>query len=107
MGSPLRSLSRLSGRSRVVEGEKKDGTIFPIRLAVSELHVGEEKFYCGLVEELEVASLISSHLSRVQMTEARNSLGRACAGSIVPGDDQLEGNYPFGQREDDEAVWVS
>jgi hypothetical protein len=43
-----------TGKSRVVEGQKKDGTIFPIRLAISELVVGEETFYCGLVEELEV-----------------------------------------------------
>jgi hypothetical protein len=45
-----------TGKSRVVEGQKKDGTVFPIRLAISELVVGEETFYCGLVEELEVLS---------------------------------------------------
>lgn len=49
---------KVIGKSRVVEGQKKDGTIFPIRLAISELVVGEEIFYCGLVEELEDQSCL-------------------------------------------------
>jgi len=83
----------------VVEGQKKDGTIFPIRLAISELVVGEETFYCGLVEELEVpphGSRASTRPGPPRMLIVGQIL---CAGSIVPYHDQRQGDHPLRQRE--------
>jgi PAS domain S-box-containing protein len=36
-----------------VEGLRKDGSVFAIRLSLSEIKIADETFYCGLIEELE------------------------------------------------------
>ncbi len=43
---------RIIGIGREVNGLKKDGTIFPIRLAVSEVRIGERVLFTGIVHDL-------------------------------------------------------
>jgi PAS domain S-box-containing protein len=43
---------RIIGIGREVEGRRKDGTTFPIDLAVSEIHVGDRTIYSGVARDL-------------------------------------------------------
>jgi len=43
---------KIIGIGRVVKGKKKDGTIFPFSLGVSEVKVGEEIMYAGILHDL-------------------------------------------------------
>lgn len=43
---------KIIGIGREVEGKKKDGSMFPFRLAVSEFKTGEETFYTGIIHDL-------------------------------------------------------
>ncbi|KAL6057916.1 Serine/threonine-protein kinase MARK2 [Balamuthia mandrillaris] len=43
------------GSSRLVEGLRKNGTQVTIRLALSELKIGEQVYFCGLVEPVQRA----------------------------------------------------
>ena len=40
------------GIGREVEGKKKDGTVFPIRLAVSEVWLNEKRIFTGIIHDL-------------------------------------------------------
>jgi PAS domain S-box-containing protein len=44
---------RIIGMSRLVEGQHKDGSIFPIRLAVSEVQMGSSKMFIGMIDRVE------------------------------------------------------
>jgi len=43
---------RVIGKGRIVVGERKDGSTFPMELAVGESLVGDERFYTGFVRDL-------------------------------------------------------
>ena len=43
---------RIIGIGRIVVGERKDGSTFPMELAVGEAHVGRESFFTGFVRDL-------------------------------------------------------
>ncbi|MGA8898403.1 PAS domain S-box protein [Bradyrhizobium sp.] len=43
---------RIIGIGRIVVGERKDGSTFPMELAVGEAQVGSEKFFTGFVRDL-------------------------------------------------------
>ncbi|KAL6044684.1 hypothetical protein QOT17_000177 [Balamuthia mandrillaris] len=51
--------AKVIGRSRVVEGLRKNGDIFSLRLAVSEISIGEDVLYCGLIEVLDDKSAVA------------------------------------------------
>ena len=42
---------RIIGIGREVEGRKKDGTVFPLRLAVSEVILSDRTIYTGIIHE--------------------------------------------------------
>ncbi len=44
--------ARIIGIGREVEGQKKDGTIFPLRLAVSEVFLNEKRIFTGIIHDL-------------------------------------------------------
>jgi len=44
---------RIIGKSRLVEGQHKDGSIFPIRLAVSEVQMEGAKVFIGMIDRVE------------------------------------------------------
>jgi two-component system, LuxR family, sensor kinase FixL len=43
---------RIIGIGRIVVGERKDGSTFPMELAVGEAQVGPEKFFTGFIRDL-------------------------------------------------------
>jgi PAS domain S-box-containing protein len=43
---------KIIGIGREVEGLKKDGTVFPFRLAVSEFLMNDEQFFTGIIHDL-------------------------------------------------------
>jgi len=43
---------RIIGVGRIVVGERKDGSTFPMELAVGEARVGEERFFTGFIRDL-------------------------------------------------------
>ncbi|MCJ8208338.1 PAS domain-containing sensor histidine kinase [Mucilaginibacter sp. RS28] len=45
-------VSGIIGRGREVSGLKKDGTIFPMRLAVSEVIMGDKIYFTGILHDL-------------------------------------------------------
>ncbi|KAL6051393.1 MAP/microtubule affinity-regulating kinase 4 [Balamuthia mandrillaris] len=44
---------RIIGTSRLVEAQHRDGAIFPIRLSVSEVKVGDSKIFIGMIDRVE------------------------------------------------------
>jgi len=46
------SRARLIGSGREVVGRHKDGSSFPMELAVSEFHVGERRYFTGIVRDI-------------------------------------------------------
>jgi two-component system, LuxR family, sensor kinase FixL len=43
---------RIIGKGRLVVGKRKDGSTFPMELAVGEMHSGERRFFTGFVRDL-------------------------------------------------------
>lgn len=50
-------IPRIIGKSRVVEGQHKDGTIFAIRLSVTKVGEGENIMFVGMIDKVEDKSV--------------------------------------------------
>lgn len=83
---------KIIGMGRDVEGQRKDGTTFPIELAVSEMTLNGEKLYAGMVRDIterkqmdkmknEFISTVSHEL-RTPLTSIRGSLGLISGGAV-------------------------
>lgn len=46
-------IPKIIGKSRIVEGQHKDGSIFPIRLSVSKIGEGDETIFIGMIDKME------------------------------------------------------
>lgn len=57
---------RIIGRGRVVIGERRDGTTFPMELAVGEMHTGSGRYFVGLVRDLTVRQMTEARLQELQ-----------------------------------------
>ena len=68
---------RIIGIGREVEGRRKDGTVFPVDLAVSEVRVGEERLFMGTLRDLTDRKLLEESLLQSQKMEA---VGRLAGG---------------------------
>jgi len=64
---------KIIGIGREVVGKKSDGTTFPIHLAVSEIKVGDERMFAGVIRNLSDFK---------QMEEQKTSLGRIVEDSL-------------------------
>jgi len=80
------------GTGREVEGERSDGSKFPMYLEVAELSVGSERLFLGVVRDIteskEVDRLKSefvstvSHELRTPLTSIKGSLGMVKSGAL-------------------------
>ena len=57
---------RIIGVGRVVVGERKDGSTFPMELAVGEMRGGGERFFTGFVRDLTERQLTETRLQELQ-----------------------------------------
>jgi len=82
--------ARIIGRVREVEGLRKDGTLFPLEIAVNEIRLGGRRVFSGTLRDVterkamermktEFISTVSHEL-RTPLTSIRGSLGLLSAG---------------------------
>ena len=57
---------RIIGIGRVVMGERKDGTTFPLELAVGEMKSGENRFFTGFIRDLTERQQSEQRLQELQ-----------------------------------------
>ncbi len=62
---------RIIGVDRVVVGRRKDGSTFPMKLAVGEMRSGGKTFFTGFIRDLT-----ERHESEAQLQEAQGELAR-------------------------------
>jgi len=85
------SEKRVIGIGREVEGQRKDGSIFPLELAVSEMDVDGKRMFTGIVRDItdrkeaqrmkeEFISTVSHEL-RTPLTSIRGSIGLLTGGA--------------------------
>jgi len=81
---------RIIGKVREVEGLRKDGTLFPLEIAVSEIRLGDRRVFSGTLRDIterremeriknEFISTVSHEL-RTPLTSIRGSLGLLSTG---------------------------
>ncbi|HXV84105.1 MAG TPA: PAS domain S-box protein, partial [Candidatus Binatia bacterium] len=63
---------KIIGAGREVQGRRKDGTTFPLDLAVSETHVGDKRMFTGIVRDITERKLAEELLR-----QAKNDLVKA------------------------------
>jgi two-component system sensor kinase FixL len=57
---------RIIGIGRVVVGERRDGSTFPMELAVGEMQVDSRRYFVGLVRDLTVRQMTEARLQELQ-----------------------------------------
>jgi two-component system sensor kinase FixL len=64
---------RIIGTDRVVTGQRKDGSTFPMKLAVGEMRSGDRRFFTGFVRDLTERQETEQQLQELQTELARLS----------------------------------
>ncbi len=57
---------RIIGKGRVVVGQRRDGSTFPIELAVGEMHAGGERHFTGFIRDLTERQEAEARLQELQ-----------------------------------------
>ena len=57
---------RIIGIGRVVVGQRKDGSTFPMELAVGEMHVRSQRFFTGFIRDLTERQQTEARLQELQ-----------------------------------------
>jgi two-component system sensor kinase FixL len=57
---------RIIGKGRVVVGQRRDGSTFPMELSVGEMHSGARDFFTGFVRDLTESQLAEQRLHELQ-----------------------------------------
>jgi PAS domain S-box-containing protein len=65
---------RIIGIGRVVSGQRKDGSVFAMELAVGEVRVGEQHLFTGFIRDLTTTQKIEQELRQAQKMEAVGQL---------------------------------
>ena len=56
--------AKIIGIGREVTGKRKDGAVFPMELAVSEFHIGERRFFTGIVRDITERKRLQEELQQ-------------------------------------------
>lgn len=64
---------RIIGRNRVVMGRRRDGSTFPIELAVGEMHSGEQVFFTAFITDVTERQSTEARLRELQSELAHMS----------------------------------
>ena len=58
-------IKKIIGIGREIEGLRKDGTLFPARLAVSEIIIGEEHYFTGIIQDLTEMKAVQQEIIKL------------------------------------------
>lgn len=84
--------SIIMGAGREVEGIRKDGSSFPVDIAITEMWIGENRYFCSIMRDItdrkkvdrmknEFVSTVSHEL-RTPLTSIRGALGLVGSGAV-------------------------
>lgn len=107
-------MRRIIGTTREVTGQRKDGSIFPMELAVSEVQVQGQTMFTGIVRDIterqkvdrmksEFVSTVSHEL-RTPLTSIRGSLGLIVGGAMGEVSDQVRSLLDIAQGNAERLV---
>jgi len=65
---------KIIGIGRDVQGQRKDGSVFPMHLSVSEFNVNDEVFFTGIIHDLSERRAAEQALQQAQKMEAIGQL---------------------------------
>ncbi|HEX9179169.1 MAG TPA: CHASE domain-containing protein, partial [Burkholderiales bacterium] len=69
LGNYLRTgEARIMGRGRELEGRRKDGTVFPLELGVSELRAGGKRRFIGIIRDISLRKQAEQALQEERAT---------------------------------------
>jgi len=75
---------RILGSKRELAGRRRDGSVFPLELAISEMHIGRRRLFRATVRDLTEQKRAQEHVARLQAEVRRNEV-MALIGSLVAG----------------------
>ena len=107
-------VARLIGPVRELEGQHRDGHLFPVALQIAELDLEEERLFLGVIRDLtesrrndrlkgEFISTVSHEL-RTPLTSIRGALGLAKSGAIGPLNGKLKDMLEIAYRNSDRLL---
>lgn len=100
--------ARVIGIGREVVGKRKDGTMFPMDLAVSEMQLPEQTLFVGIVRDITERKRVDqmkgefvatvSHELRTPLTSVSGALGLVCGGALGPVSEQAKSMLDIAYR---------
>ena len=71
--------ANVNGANREVEGRRKDGSLFPAELAISEIRHGGERLFIGFIRDLSERRRFEARLNRLHSNRIDSMAGMATA----------------------------